>query len=300
MIFLWNFPWGKKWKKIPLTGVSIEKRVVRYIHLDWEKGQLHVKQALKLPSPKEKNIFDRTQDWLSLFLSLKKESFLPLNPLMNISFMLKETALHTLCFPLMSHKELREAFKWEFQRIFGMGLDDTCRDSVALELSGGRKGQHCFLTAAIKKCHVLKLMKLLKKSRIGAACLEPPQISLLRAFKGVDSLEREPMMLAFRDEEEEITSLIISENEDIRSAILPLKETVEQIHMEVALCEKDIQNLSGQYWLRGCKDMENEITQILPSFIPALSPWKKWEIEKNGFDLDGFEVAVGVALRDFS
>jgi hypothetical protein len=283
-------------KKIPLAGLSVEKSWVRCVVLGWEKGHLSVKKNIEYPVPEEASLFESFFDWVKLLKNLVEEASFPKNVLINCTLPITHIFLETLHFPELPQRELEKALEWEVKRRFKVAWDKICCDSFRYE-SNERSStpKVSFLVSAALNQVIKRFLRILHHSRIGAACIEPPQVSLLRGVGGPYGSDYRPVTLFYADGTI-LHRLMVSEEEyiftDTVSSVLGMDN--ESIGID-SLLLKD----NHWFWAGGESGTALEIRKRMAPEMKELPPLNHmWNIKGHALSLKGWEIPFGLALRE--
>lgn len=285
----------KKKRKMPLSGLYIGNNWIRYISLGWEGGYLAVQKVCKKTIPRENLLFKTFDDWVTRIKEIKNEMGIPHNSLLNCALPIRETYFETLKFPIMQRNELEKSIRWECQRRLKKKWEDLCFDSYCYKEQED-SSESLLLVALTSRKTVSKFLKILKRCKLGASCLEPPQLALLRGLQGPYQDDYLPLSV-FCPKGNNVIKIYISPEGIISSELIDFDE-------EGLLADENpyysFPENPHWFWVSHAVKDKKAILKTFSTNMRELPPLQNmWSLDDKGQSIVGYEIALGLALRDF-
>jgi len=216
----------------------------------------------------------------------------------------------TIEFPPMELEEARAAMGFEFERHFPFPASEAIYDLALVELPG-TEGRSAFLVAASGRKSVETFINLASEAGLPLQALEPANLAAFRAVSGPTGSKGGFMVLIFG---EETTQLVVAYKDNgvlFRTLLFSLRsfhlsELASALSREITstlvYVRKIFKELSVDV-LVVCgaeKDVATAVQEEVSLPVVLLTDtWEVWGIKPpKGLNRDGWETAIGLAVRD--
>lgn len=293
--------------------MSIEPGSLRYVEISGALGDLSCRCALipVLPTPVYQDALVDVTGLLPAVAALKGEvGNFPVPVSLGVPS--RDCFTRTVELPPMELEEARAAMAFEFERHFPFPASEATYDLAPVELPG-TEGRSAFLVAASGRKSVETFINLASEASLPLQALEPANLAAFRAVSGPTGSKGGFMVLIFG---EETTQLVVAYKDNgvlFRTLLFSLRsfhlsELASALSREITstlvYVRKIFKELSVDV-LVVCgaeKDVATAVQEEISLPVVLLTDtWEVWGIKPpKGLNRDGWETAIGLAVRDLS
>jgi type IV pilus assembly protein PilM len=307
--------WGKKKS---LAGLFVFGDKMQYLALDGKRGSLSVKAMVEVGldmAPTQRDVWSDLVALEGHLLKLKKEmgGKWPGSAVLGIQS--KDVMVKVVQVPRMDERDMKEAFKFEFDKHFPFPSQEAVFDLAMIDHPLDSGGETAFAVAAASRSRpVESFLQVCNKAGLMIQSVEPSAVAMLRALQGPD-VPPEPcnlyVMAGFH------TSLIVIAYKDNgilyrsvsyafgkgRPAEDAFTSFAREIYSSANYAATQFNGLSvgkiylGGYGLHYGEEIREAVASMTSIPIDLTDPWNVWEIKDPPDDRWGWDVVLGLALR---
>lgn len=229
----------------------------------------------------------------------------------------KDVLLRTVELPQMDIKDIKGAFRYEFDRFFPIPVEDAVYDVSFVDRPAKDDATlgaiaYC-LASAVRRSTVENLMRASWRVGLKLSAVEPSPVSTLRCLMGpvapmgfniyaLTGITSSIIIASYRDNgivfRNTAQSFASAEGEEQRIAgfARDLNATVNFSATQMRGFVPDKIYVGG-YGASLGEHLRAGIAENTQSPVELVNPWKQWGIRGTPTDTYGFEVALGLALR---
>lgn len=229
----------------------------------------------------------------------------------------KDVLLRTVDLPNMGISDIKDAFKYEFDKFFPIPVDEAVYDIAVIDRPDkdeATKGAiaYCIATA-VRRSAVENLMIASQKANLRFAALEPSPVSVLRCLMGPSA----PSGFNVYALAGIMSSMIIATYKDngvvyrntAQSFVLDdpqgrmIENFTRDLQATVNFASTQMRGFSpggiyiGGHGAKLGKKLISSVSSVTSAPVFLVDPWDLWSIDNKPDDRFGWEIALGLALR---
>ena len=315
------FTKGSKKNKNGFAGVALHGDSVRYLELTGALGSLSVVRQEMVPLDRGIIVKDSLVDMGKLLPALEelKSVLGGFHCPVALGIPARDVILRLLDYPRMEIEDVKEALQLEFDKYFPYASQDAQFDICEVELPVREEGEEkIFVLAATCRRHVVNdIMKLTSKAGVSLSVIEPINVAFFRAATGpvgqpggyfVVFVEPESthIMLGYKDNgilfrsaSVDLTSQELRESDD---GLMPILRDVQNTVIFAGNQYKEL--TLDSLILGGLLGKDSRLPLLLESgaavTVSALNVRDLWGLTSPAGDIEGFEAAFGLAVRNLT
>lgn len=219
--------------------------------------------------------------------------------------------------PEMVIEDAREALKWDFEKFFPYAYTDAAIDLARVDNPvAGEAGKMSLLVAACRLRTVESLMRVASNVGMNLAAIEPLNVAMFRSALGPVSAYANGYLTIFA--EKDVTQIVLGYKDNgilYRTSMIEIPTNDEGVR-DYAPLVKEISNtlnfVKNQYrdlvvdllMVGGAYGMDSGLQQALEAATGLktlkLNVWETWGMAVPQDGGNGWEAAIGLAVRDLS
>lgn len=230
----------------------------------------------------------------------------------------KDVLLRTVELPAMSIEDIRDSFKYEFDRFFPIPAEDSVYDITFVERPSGDDSTqgaivHC-LAAAVRNTTVENFMAAAQKTGLKLSGIEPAPVAMLRCLMGPNppmsgfniyalaGIASSVIVATYKDNGivyRNTTQAFAAEDPEgrtIANFTRDLQATVNFASTQMRGFAAEKVCIGGYGALYG-NTLISSVQEVVSVPIELVNPWELWTIGNQPKQAYGWEVALGLALR---
>ncbi|MDR1914953.1 MAG: pilus assembly protein PilM [Synergistaceae bacterium] len=229
----------------------------------------------------------------------------------------KDVLLRTVELPKMDLADLKDSFRYEFDRFFPIPVDEAVYDVALVErpkLDDPVQDAICqCIAVAVRNSTVENLMMAANRIGLKLNCIEPSPVALLRCLMGpvppsgyniyalagiVSSIivaTYKDNGIVFRNTAQSFAADDPSGN-NIGAFARDLQATIKFATTQMRGFDADKIYVGG-YGLTQSRAMKASMEETASSPVEFVNPWETWGISNQPKQIYGWEVVIGLALR---
>jgi type IV pilus assembly protein PilM len=229
----------------------------------------------------------------------------------------KDVLLRTVELPRMELADLKESFRFEFDKFFPIPVDEAIYDVAVIDKPGGddpisEAVTQC-LASAVRVSAVENFM--IAADRVGLKLngIEPSPVAILRCLMGpifpsgfnvyaLAGLVSSIVIAAYRDNGIVYRNTAQSfatddpSGRNVANFTRDLQSTIKFATTQMRGFVADKVYIGG-YGLSNCRSLRSSVEDMVNSPVETINPWEIWTIGNQPKQTYGWEVALGLALR---
>ena len=232
----------------------------------------------------------------------------------------RDVLLRIVEMPSMELEEAREALKWDFEKYFPFPYADAVFDLSQVDLPGELDVTNSrFLVAAARLRVVEGLLETVKKVGIKVNAIEPAGVPLYRSFKGTSVTDMmtgtmvvcvgalsSHIVVGFGDNGIIYRTLLFGGRPktglEPKSSFMAIAREVSSTFTYLASQFRDMRVdeviLCGDYGMEN--SLREELQKATETAVIVSDPWEIWKVRGAPAKKQGWEIALGLAVRDLS
>jgi type IV pilus assembly protein PilM len=229
----------------------------------------------------------------------------------------KDVLIRTVELPQMELSDIKDAFRYEFDRFFPIPVDESVYDITFIDRPGrddATQGAivNCIATA-VRSVTVENLMTACNRIGIKLSGIEPSPVSLLRCLMGPDvpsgfnlyalaGIASSIIIATYKDNgivyRNTSQSFAVDDPTDktISNFTRDLQATVNFASTQIRGFSADRVYIGG-YGARHSAEIIASVSEVVNAPVEIVNPWERWGIFGQPPQIFGWEVALGLALR---
>ena len=229
----------------------------------------------------------------------------------------KDVLLRTVELPRMSLADVKESFRFEFDKFFPIPVDEAVYDVAQIDKPGGddvvgEAMTHC-IAAAVRVATVENLMMAASSVGIKLSGIEPSPVAMLRCLMGpmppggynvyaIAGLVSSIIVASYRDNGivfRNTTQGFAADDPSGRSVAnftRDLQSTVKFAATQMRDFIPDKVHIGG-FGLANSPSLKSSVEDMVNSPVEIVNPWELWTIANQPKQAYGWEIALGLALR---
>ncbi|MDR1885330.1 MAG: hypothetical protein LBQ56_03585 [Synergistaceae bacterium] len=229
----------------------------------------------------------------------------------------KDVLIRTVELPQMELSDIKDAFRYEFDRFFPIPVDESVYDITFIDRPGRddvTQGAivHC-IASAVRSNTVENLMMACQNVGIKLSGIEPSPVSFLRCLMGPDSpsgfnlyalagIASSIIIATYKDNgivyRNTSQSFAVDDpsNRAIANFTRDLQATVNFASTQIRGFSADKVFIGG-YGARHAEAIKLSVAEVVNVPIEIVNPWELWGIFGQPPQVYGWEIALGLALR---
>ncbi|MDR0653263.1 MAG: pilus assembly protein PilM [Synergistaceae bacterium] len=229
----------------------------------------------------------------------------------------KDVLLRTVELPRMELADLKESFRFEFDKFFPIPVDEAIYDIALIDRPGGddpvsEAVTHC-IASAVRISAVENFMIAADKIGLKLSGIEPSPVALLRCLMGpiypssfnvyaLAGLVSSIIIATYRDNGivyRNTTQAFAADDpsgRNVANFTRDLQATIKFATTQMRGFAADRVYIGG-YGLSNSQSLRSSVEDMVNSPVETVNPWETWTIGNQPKQTYGWEVALGLALR---
>ncbi|MDR3332079.1 MAG: hypothetical protein LBT08_05570 [Synergistaceae bacterium] len=229
----------------------------------------------------------------------------------------KDVLIRTVELPQMELSDIRDAFRYEFDRFFPIPVDEAVYDITFIDRPGrddATQGAivNC-IASAVRSVTVENLMTACQDVGVKLSGIEPSPVSLLRCLMGPEvpsgfnlyalaGIASSIIIATYKDNgivyRNTSQSFAVDDpsNKTIGNFTRDLQATVNFASTQIRGFAADKVYIGG-YGARHSEEIMSSVAEVVTAPIMIVNPWEAWGIFGQPPQAFGWEIALGLALR---
>ena len=229
----------------------------------------------------------------------------------------KDVLLRTVELPRMDLSDIRESFRFEFDKFFPIPVDEAIYDVALIDRPStddvlGDAMTQC-MAAAVRLATVENLMMAAHKVGITFSGIEPAPVAMLRCLMGpshpsgfnvyaLAGLVSSVIIATYRDNGivyRNTTQSFAADDpsgRNVANFTRDLQATIKFASTQMRGFVAD-RVFVGGYGLANSPSLKSSVEDMVNSPVDMVNPWETWTIGNQPKQTYGWEVALGLALR---
>ncbi len=249
--------------------------------------------------------------------ALKKEVGKKWPERINAGIQSKDVLLRTVELPQMELRDIKDAFRYEFDRFFPIPVDDSVYDVSFIDRPAqddSTQGAVAFcLASAVRRPAVENFMLAAQRVGLKLSAIEPSPVAMLRCLMGpvapmgynvyaMAGLVSSMIVATYRDNgvvfrnTTQAFAATDSENRIVSNFTRDLQATVNFATTQMREFAPDKVYIGG-YGVTLGEEIRSRVSEVVTVPIDFVNPWELWSIRGIPDETYGWEVSLGLALR---
>ncbi|MDR1481068.1 MAG: pilus assembly protein PilM [Synergistaceae bacterium] len=229
----------------------------------------------------------------------------------------KDVLIRTVELPQMELADIKDAFRYEFDRFFPIPVDESVYDITFIDRPGRDESTqgaivNC-IASAVRSNTVENLMMACQNVGLKLNAIEPSPVSFLRCLMGPDSptgfnlyalagIASSIIIATYRDNgivyRNTSQSFAVDDpsNKAIANFTRDLQATVNFASTQIRGFSAERLYIGG-YGARHSEEIVSSVSDVVNVPVEIVNPWEKWGIFGQPTQLYGWEVSLGLAMR---
>lgn len=229
----------------------------------------------------------------------------------------KDVLLRTVELPQMNFADIKDSFRYEFDRFFPIPVDEAIYDIALIDRTDGDDAVqdaivHC-IAAAVRNTTVENLMQAAARVNMKLSGIEPSPVAFLRCMMGptpptgfnlyaLAGIVSSIIIATYRDNGivyRNTTQSFATDDpsgKTIANFTRDLQATIKFATTQMRGFSADRVYLGG-YGLTQAKALVPSVEETVSCPVETVNPWESWTIGNQPKQPFGWEVALGLALR---
>jgi type IV pilus assembly protein PilM len=229
----------------------------------------------------------------------------------------KDVLLRTVELPRMELADLKESFRFEFDKFFPIPVDEAIYDIALIEKPGGDDPISEAVTQCIASAVRVSAVEnfMLAADRVGLKMdgIEPSAVAMLRCLMGpiyptgfnvyaLAGLVSSIIIASYRDNGivyRNTTQAFAADDpsgRNVANFTRDLQATIKFASTQMRGFAADKVYIGG-FGLSNSQSLRSSVEDMVNSPVEAVNPWAIWTIGNQPKQIYGWEVALGLALR---
>ncbi|MDR3165721.1 MAG: pilus assembly protein PilM [Synergistaceae bacterium] len=229
----------------------------------------------------------------------------------------KDVLLRTVELPRMELADLKESFRFEFDKFFPIPVDEAIYDVAIIDKPGGEDPISEAVTQCIASAVRVSAVEnfMMAADRVGLKLngIEPSPVAMLRCLMGpifpsgfnvyaLAGLVSSVIVAAYRDNGivYRNTAQAFAANDpsgrNVANFTRDLQSTIKFATTQMRGFVADKVYIGG-YGLSNSQSLRSSVEDMVNSPVETINPWELWTIGNQPKQTYGWEVALGLALR---
>jgi type IV pilus assembly protein PilM len=229
----------------------------------------------------------------------------------------KDVLLRTVELPRMELADLKESFRFEFDKFFPIPVEEAIYDIALIDRPGGDDAisealTHC-IASAVRVSAVENFMMAADKVGLKLNGIEPSPVAMLRCLMGpifpsgfnvyaLAGLVSSVIIATYRDNGivyRNTTQAFAADDpsgRNVANFTRDLQATIKFATTQMRGFAADKVYIGG-YGLSNSQSLRSSVEDMVNSPVETVNPWEMWTIGNQPKQTYGWEVALGLALR---
>jgi type IV pilus assembly protein PilM len=229
----------------------------------------------------------------------------------------KDVLLRTVELPQMGLRDIKDAFRYEFDRFFPIPVEDSIYDvsfvdRPAQDDTTGGAVAFC-LAAAVKRAAIENFMFAVQRVGLKLSAIEPSPVAMLRCLTGpvppfgynvyaLAGLVSSIIVAAYKDNgivyrnTTQSFATVSPDDRTVQSFTRDLQATVNFAATQMRGFTPDKVYIGGYGAALG-ERIRSSLKEVVTAPINFVNPWRLWSIKGSPKETYGWEVSLGLALR---
>ena len=229
----------------------------------------------------------------------------------------KDVLLRTVELPQMELRDIKDAFRYEFDRFFPIPVDDSVYDVSFIDRApqdDATQGAVAFcLAAAVRRPAVENFMLAAQRVGLKLSAIEPSPVAMLRCLMGpvppmgynvyaLAGMVSSIIVATYRD-----NGIVFRNTTQSFATVDPNDRTIENftrdLQATVNFATTQMRGFApdkvyiGGYGAALGEKIRSSVAEVVTAPIDLVNPWKLWNIKGTPKETYGWEVSLGLALR---
>ena len=229
----------------------------------------------------------------------------------------KDVLLRTVELPQMDLRDIKNAFRYEFDRFFPIPVDDSVYDVSFIDRPAqddATQGAVAFcLASAVRRPAVENLMLAAQRVGLKLSAIEPSPVAMLRCLMGpvapmgynvyaLAGLVSSMIVATYRDNgivfrnTTQSFATAVPDNRTVQNFTRDLQATVNFSTTQMRGFSPDKVYIGGYGAALGEK-IQSSVAEVVTAPVDLVNPWELWGIKGTPKETYGWEISLGLALR---
>jgi type IV pilus assembly protein PilM len=312
------FSKGSKKNKNGFAGVALHGDSVRYLELTGAAGSLSVVRQEMVPLDRGVIVKDSLVDMGKLLPALEELKSLVggFHCPVALGIPARDVILRLLDYPKMEIEDVKEALQLEFDKYFPYPYQEASADVSEVEVPSRDAADKIFVLAATcRRRTVNDIVRLTSKAGMSLAAIEPVNVAFFRTATGplgqpggyfvvFTEPESTHIMLGYRDSgilfRSASVDLTLQELRESDDGLMPILRDVQNTVIFAGNQYKEL--TLDSLILGGLLGKDSRLPLLLESgaavSVSILDARELWGIASGAGEIEGFEAAFGLAVRN--
>jgi type IV pilus assembly protein PilM len=229
----------------------------------------------------------------------------------------KDVLLRTVELPSMDLSDIKESFRFEFDKFFPIPVDEAIYDIALIDKPSGEDiiadAMSQCIASAVRISTVENLMMAAHKVGLRLSGIEPSPVAMLRCLMGpafpggynvyaLAGLVSSVIIASYRDNGivfRNTTQSFAADDpsgRNVANFTRDLQATIKFASTQMRAFAADKVYIGG-YGLANSPSLKSSVEDMVNSPVEIVNPWELWTIGNQPKQTYGWEVALGLALR---
>lgn len=230
----------------------------------------------------------------------------------------KDVLLRTVDLPAMEYADMKDSFRYDFDRFFPIPVEDAIYDIAPIdhpEPDSAGSGTHC-LAAAVRQTSIENLMHAAQSAGLKLRGIEPAPVAMLRCLMGPISptgfniyalagAVSTVIIAAYRD-----NGIIYRNTSQSFATGSPLEGVISNftrdLQSTINFAATQLRSFNadkvyiGGYGAAYADALRTSVSAAVNVPVELVNPWTLWNIGNPPGQQFGWEIPLGLALRSFA
>ncbi len=300
------------------AGIALHGDSVRYLELSGSKGALRVVKQEIVPIAHGAIVKDSLigLDAVAVALEGLKTAVGGFSCPVILGVPSRDVILRLVEYPKMSIEDVKEALQFEFDKYFPYPYQEAAADIAEVEVpSPEAMDKSTVLVATCRQRIVNDIVKVTSRLGISLAAVEPMNVAFFRAAIGPDlrsdsyfvvfvEPESTQIMLGYKDNGILFRSTAVDlTSRDVRESDEGIMPILRDVQNTIIFAGNQYRGLEpNNLILGGIVGKDSRLAMLLETGasvnVMSLDLWNLWRASSPIGNVDGFEVAFGLAVRN--
>ena len=292
---------------------------LQYLSLGGTKGSFSVEKCVDLPQelpPSQGDLFADADTLEANLLRLKERLGGKWGPPVSVGIQAKDVLVRIVEMPRLEPEDLRDAFRFEFDKYFPFPAQEACFDIAPIDHPSAREGgDQVHAVVAACRLHPMELF-LTAADRLGleVEAVEPSMLSLFRCLQGPNLPPEEGnlyvmagvhsslLVVGYRDHGILFRNVAHGfQEKELEEG--RLQSFAREVYSTANFSNSQFRNLPirkiylGGYGSRYGEVLREGIESMSGIPVTLVDPWDLWNVQRRPDPPLGWEVVLGLALR---
>lgn len=302
------------------AGLALHEDYFRYVELDGDLSEQKLRRKIQVASGGTAIRKDSLADvgaLVPVFENLAGSLGGTFKSPVTLGIPSRDILIRIIEVPEMGIEDAREALKWDFEKFFPYAYTDAAIDLARVDSPvASERGDMSLLVAACRIRTVESLMRVASNVGMNLAAIEPLNVAMFRCALGPVSAYANGYLAIFA--EKDVTQLVLGYKDNgilYRTSLIEIPSDTEGTRDYAPLVREIVNTLTfvkNQYrdllvdllMVGGSHGMDSGLQTALEAATGLktlkVNTWETWGLAAPEDGRDGWEAAIGLAMRDLS